>query len=92
MLHQSPKDRILAELQERIKMGGRVQPQDVGIKPRSSDSVESMKMSVKWEPQSNALGIQIPPEEATLPAEELAIVSNTSFPHYNDLTELGIAC
>ncbi|KAI0344782.1 MED14-domain-containing protein [Trametopsis cervina] len=71
--HRSPRDRVLAELQERAKLGGRVQSQDVRSKPQPSDEVESMKFSVTWEPQRTALGVQISVEDAILPPGELLI-------------------
>ncbi|EMD37772.1 hypothetical protein CERSUDRAFT_73593 [Gelatoporia subvermispora B] len=62
---RSPKDRILAELQQRAKL-------DIA---RPSDEVESFKLDVKWQPEIGALGVGIPPEDACLSEAELQINS-----------------
>lgn len=66
---------MLAELEERAKLGGKAEIQNLKVKPRSSDEVETFKFSVKWEPEKGALGVLISPEDATVPPEELFIVS-----------------
>lgn len=55
---------ILAELQERAKLGGK----------RPSDAVEGLQFDVRWEPQSMALGIPIPPVATSVEEGELVIV------------------
>lgn len=72
---RSPVDAVLAELQERSKLDGRIQSQDSKVKARPSDDVEGVQFSVKWEPQRAALGVPIPLEEAIIPQNELLIVS-----------------
>lgn len=62
---RKPKARILAELQERSRLGGL----------RPSDDVESMRWEVKWEPQKGALGVQLSPEDSVLSESELSVVS-----------------
>lgn len=63
-----PKDRFLAELQERGKIGDR----------RLSDVVESLQFSVKWEPAKGALGVAIPSEYEVLAEGEMKVVSSFS--------------
>jgi mediator of RNA polymerase II transcription subunit 14 len=59
---RSPKARVLAELQQRSKLGT--------LKP--SDDVEGLKFEVRWEPAKGALGAVIAPE---IPEDFLVIVS-----------------
>lgn len=66
--HRSAKAQVLAELQERSKLGERKRP---------SDTVEHLRFEVKWEPQRVALGMSIPFEAVTLPEGELRVVSET---------------
>jgi mediator of RNA polymerase II transcription subunit 14 len=62
---RSPKARILAELQQKSKIGS----------GRPSDEVEGLKFQVRWEPAKGALGVVIPAEEATQASSELFVVS-----------------
>ena len=62
---RSPKARVLAELQQRSKIGN----------AKLSDDVEGLKFQVKWEPAKGALGVVIPVEEAMLASAELSVVS-----------------
>jgi mediator of RNA polymerase II transcription subunit 14 len=62
---RSPKARVLAELQQRSKIGN----------AKISDEVEGLKFQVKWEPAKGALGVVIPVEEAMLASAELFVVS-----------------
>ncbi|CAL1707828.1 unnamed protein product [Somion occarium] len=62
--HRSAKAQVLAELQERSKLGERKRP---------SDTVEHLRFEVKWEPQRVALGMSIPFEAVTLPEGELRV-------------------
>lgn len=61
---RTPKDRVLAELQQRSKLGGK----------RPSDEVEIMKFDVKWEPEKGALGVTIPLEDTHRAVGELRVV------------------
>ena len=61
---RSPKNRILAELQQRAKLDT----------ARPSDEVEHFKLDVKWQPEMGALGVGIPVEDTVLPEAELQIV------------------
>lgn len=63
--NRSPKDRVLAELQEKSKLQG----------ARPSDEVEPLRFEVKWEPQKEALGVDVPPQDIRLPLRELVVVS-----------------
>ena len=62
--NRPPKARVLAELQEKAKLRG----------GRPSDEVEPHELRVKWEPERNALGILIPPEDCVFAKDELSIV------------------
>ncbi|KAH9924917.1 MED14-domain-containing protein [Fomitopsis serialis] len=64
--NRSPKARILAELQEKAKLGA----------GRPSDEVEPHELQVKWEPEQGALGTMIPPQEFHLDKSELSIDSD----------------
>ncbi|TFY60186.1 hypothetical protein EVJ58_g5313 [Rhodofomes roseus] len=64
--NRSPKARILAELQEKAKLGA----------GRPSDEVEPHELQVKWEPEQGAFGIFIPPEEYHIDKTELTIDSD----------------
>ncbi|KAJ6602180.1 mediator complex subunit MED14-domain-containing protein [Mycena sp. CBHHK59/15] len=59
---RSPKARVLAELQQKSKLGG----------SRPSDEVEGLRFEVRWEPAKGALGAVISPE---IPEGFLFIVS-----------------
>ncbi|THH30411.1 hypothetical protein EUX98_g3773 [Antrodiella citrinella] len=61
-----PPPRLPEELQERAKLGEKTRP---------SDTVEGMRLEVKWEPQRGALGIMIPLEATQLSPEQLKIDS-----------------
>lgn len=61
---RSPKARVLAELQERSKLE----------RARPSDEVEHLRFDVQWEPAQGTLGVNIGPEDAYIPPEQLAIV------------------
>ncbi|OCH90250.1 MED14-domain-containing protein [Obba rivulosa] len=60
---RSPKNRVLAELQQRAKLDT----------ARPSDEVESFKLQVKWQPEKGALGVVIPVEDTALPESELQV-------------------
>ncbi|KAH9945691.1 MED14-domain-containing protein [Amylocystis lapponica] len=62
-LGRSPKDRVLAALQEKAKLDSK----------RPSDEVEQLRLDVKWEPEKGALGINVSAEDIRLPAAELVI-------------------
>jgi hypothetical protein len=68
---RSAKARILAEIQEKSKMGTATKP---------SDDVEGLKIEVKWEPTKGALGVNLSPEESKLTSELLKIVCEVSSP------------
>ncbi|TCD64872.1 mediator complex subunit [Steccherinum ochraceum] len=61
---RSPRSDILAQLQERAKLGEKTRPSDV---------VENMCLEVKWEPQQGALGVTIPEAAAHISPNELKI-------------------
>lgn len=61
--NRSPKDRVLAELQEKSKLQG----------ARPSDEAEPLRFEVKWEPQKEALGVDVPPQDIRLPLRELVV-------------------
>ncbi|OJT12740.1 Mediator of RNA polymerase II transcription subunit 14 [Trametes pubescens] len=63
---RSPKARVLAELQERSKLE----------RARPSDEVEHLRFDVQWEPAQGTLGVNIGPEDAYIPPEQLAIDPN----------------
>ena len=63
---RSARHNVLAELQERAKLGE---------KSRPSDGVEHMHLEVKWEPQRDALGVMIPEEATQISPDELKVVS-----------------
>lgn len=65
---RSAKDRALARLQKKSKLGTQ----------QASDEVEGFKFSVTWEPTNGALGINISPEEYYLPEEMLRVVCRIS--------------
>ncbi|KAK0212615.1 mediator complex subunit MED14-domain-containing protein [Desarmillaria ectypa] len=60
---RSSKARVLADLQQKSKLGAK----------RPSDDVEGLRFKVTWEPEQGALGVQIPPEELILHQEMLVI-------------------
>jgi mediator of RNA polymerase II transcription subunit 14 len=60
-----PKARILAEIQERSKLGATTKP---------SDDVEGLKIEVTWEPTKGALNVSLPPYEAKLSSDSIKIV------------------
>ncbi|KAI0785537.1 MED14-domain-containing protein [Abortiporus biennis] len=64
---RSARAQVLAELQERSKLGSRSKP---------SDDVEGLKFEVKWEIQKNVLGVVIPPEAVYIPENELKVNSD----------------
>jgi mediator of RNA polymerase II transcription subunit 14 len=61
---RSPKLRTLAKLQRKAKLGD--------AKP--SDEVEGLHFEIKWEPEKDALGVRLPPDQLVLPREYLQIV------------------
>jgi mediator of RNA polymerase II transcription subunit 14 len=63
---RSSRARVLADLQQRSKLGGH----------RPSDEVESLKFEIGWEPANGALGVTIPAEEAILVDSESLLVSS----------------
>ncbi|KDQ53591.1 hypothetical protein JAAARDRAFT_39281 [Jaapia argillacea MUCL 33604] len=67
---RSAKDRILAQLQERSKLGTEAGFEG-GLRP--SDGVEGLKFAVKWESMKGALGVVISPEDAVMYEGELAV-------------------
>ncbi|KAH8108107.1 mediator complex subunit MED14-domain-containing protein [Cristinia sonorae] len=64
---RNPRNLVLAELQERAKLGEQARP---------SDAVESMQLEVKWEPERGALGVLIPQEATQVSPGELKIDPN----------------
>ncbi|TRM70306.1 mediator complex subunit MED14-domain-containing protein [Schizophyllum amplum] len=60
-----PRARMLAEIQQKSKLG------DL----RPSDEVETLALEARWQPEPNALGVQIPEEHARIPPEELVVDS-----------------
>ncbi|KAH7925939.1 MED14-domain-containing protein [Leucogyrophana mollusca] len=60
---RSPKVRMLAELQQKAKLGD--------AKP--SDEVEGLKFRVRWEPTKNALGVPIDQDDAVSAVGELIV-------------------
>ncbi|KII92020.1 hypothetical protein PLICRDRAFT_103790 [Plicaturopsis crispa FD-325 SS-3] len=60
---RSPKDRVMAELQQKAKLGGR----------RPSDEVEGLKFEVRWEPSKGALGVAVSPADAVMDPATLSI-------------------
>ncbi|KAI0072724.1 MED14-domain-containing protein [Panus rudis PR-1116 ss-1] len=64
---RSATARVLAELQQRSKLGERNCP---------SDTPESLFFDVRWEPQPNALGITVPAEAVRISPEELKVDPN----------------
>lgn len=65
---RTPKQRVLAELEHRLKLGAK----------RPSDEVEGLQFEVKWEPTPYVLAMMIPPELLAMAPEELTIVSVVS--------------
>lgn len=61
---RTPKARVLADLQQKSKLGGM----------RPSDEVEGLKFEVRWEPAKGAFGIMLPQEESVLPKGYLFVV------------------
>lgn len=55
---RSPKDRVLAELQERAKLTVST-PDQQRQRLHPSDEVEGMSLKVKWTPERDALGIKL---------------------------------
>lgn len=69
---RSPRSRVLAEIQEKTKLGARQ-----GRK--TSDEVEGMMWEVAWKPEVTALGVdRIPREEAVLGEKEVVVVCDTT--------------
>ena len=62
---RSAKSRILAEIQERSKLGAVTKP---------SDDVQGLRVEVKWEPMKGVLNVSLSPEDANLSNEFLEIV------------------
>jgi len=62
---RTAKARMMAEIQEKSKLG-------VSTKP--SDDVEGLKIEVKWEPTKGTLGVNLSSEESKLTSEFLKIV------------------
>ncbi|KAF4567770.1 mediator complex subunit [Pleurotus pulmonarius] len=60
---RTPKQRVLAELEHRLKLGVN----------RPSDEVEGLKFEVKWEQTPYVLAMIIPPELLAMAPEELTI-------------------
>jgi len=61
---RTPTARMLAELQQRAKLGD----------ARPSDEVEGLKFDVRWEPMKGTLGVVINQEEATAIMGSLQVV------------------
>ncbi|KAL6308200.1 MED14-domain-containing protein [Sparassis latifolia] len=61
--YRTPKERVLAELQQKAKL-------DIG---RPSDEVEPFRFEVKWEPEQGVLGVLVPREDVQLPTSSLAV-------------------
>jgi len=66
---RTPKARVLAELQQKSKIGN----------GKPSDEVEGLKFQIRWEPAKGALGAIIPAEQSTLVSAELLVVSLVVF-------------
>ncbi|KAF8637952.1 hypothetical protein AX16_010585 [Volvariella volvacea WC 439] len=60
------KARILSRIQYKSQLGA----------GRPSDEVEGLRFSVKWAPSKGALGVVIPPQELTPPADVLSVNPN----------------
>lgn len=63
--HRTPKDRILAKLEQSAKL----------LEARPSDEVETFRFVVEWEPTRGALGTNTPAEFMMLGPDELQVVS-----------------
>jgi hypothetical protein len=71
---RKPKSRILAELQQKSKLGNK----------RPSNDVEGLEFQVQWEPSRGAFGVDIPLEGSDI-APELLQVVRKGFDRYPDL-------
>ena len=65
---RTPKDRILAKLEQSAKL----------LDAYPSDDVETFHFEVKWEPTKGALGTNIPSEFLQLDSKEFQVVSPCS--------------
>ena len=69
---RKPKQRVLAQLQERSKLGD--------AKP--SDEVESLKIVVQWIPSKEVFGVTCLPADIVMSEDALNVVSILSVPPY----------
>ena len=65
---RSSKARVLAELQQKSKLGS----------AKLSDQVEGLKFEVRWEPIKGALGVVISVEDGMTAPGELSVVSSVA--------------